>query len=76
MAPQIAHRPALALLEQNQPLPLVAEFALFVAVSTTKWTMRRRTRLALKQLEPHQLHDIGLTRQEALDEATRAFWRN
>lgn len=35
----------------------------------------QRQRLALLRLEDRQLRDIGLSRQEALDEARKAFWR-
>lgn len=33
-----------------------------------------RSRKALARLDPHLLRDIGLTREEALDEATRPIW--
>ena len=34
----------------------------------------RRHRQALIRLDPHLLRDIGLTREEALAEATRPLW--
>ncbi|CUH77266.1 DUF1127 domain-containing protein [Tropicibacter naphthalenivorans] len=74
MAPIIAPRPALAYLDRSQPLPVAAEVALRFAVAVTKWSTRRATRNALKTIEPHLLDDIGLTRQQAMDEAHRPFW--
>jgi uncharacterized protein YjiS (DUF1127 family) len=36
-----------------------------------------RQRAALRELadDPHLLKDIGVTRQQALDEAAESFWR-
>jgi len=38
---------------------------------------RQRQRLALRDLadDPHLLNDLGLTRQQALEEADKPFWR-
>ena len=55
--------------------PIVAQIAVKFAVLVTYWATRRRTRLALSQLEPWQLNDVGLTRDEAYAEASRVFWR-
>jgi len=40
-----------------------------------RWA-RHRQRAALRELadDPHLLKDIGLTRQQALDEAAKPFW--
>ena len=40
------------------------------------WNERSRQRAALRKLaeDKHLLDDLGLTRQEALDEADRPFW--
>ncbi|GAB4532059.1 MAG: hypothetical protein Tsb0019_33750 [Roseibium sp.] len=38
------------------------------------WRLRRRTRLHLLHLSDHQLEDLGLTREAALEEAMRPFW--
>ena len=60
----------------NQPgLPVVATLAVNFAVCVTKWSIRYRTRRALGQLEPWQLSDVGLTPEQAMTEASRAFWR-
>jgi uncharacterized protein YjiS (DUF1127 family) len=42
-----------------------------------RWAARRRQRAALRELadDPHLLKDIGVTRQQALDEAAKPFWR-
>jgi uncharacterized protein YjiS (DUF1127 family) len=55
--------------------PVVAQLAVKFAVCVTTWATRRRTRLALSQLEPWQLSDVGLTPDEAFTEARRVFWR-
>jgi uncharacterized protein YjiS (DUF1127 family) len=38
---------------------------------------RQRQRAALRELadDPHRLSDLGLTRQQALEEADKPFWR-
>jgi uncharacterized protein YjiS (DUF1127 family) len=36
---------------------------------------RARQRRVLETLDDHQLHDLGVTRAEALREAWRPFWR-
>ena len=56
-------------------LPVLALVAVNFAVCVTKWTTRRRTRIALSKLDAHLLADVGLTRDEADTEASRAFWR-
>jgi uncharacterized protein YjiS (DUF1127 family) len=42
----------------------------------SRWSERSRQRAALRDLadDRHLLNDLGLTRQEALDEANRPFW--
>ena len=42
-----------------------------------RWSERSRLRAALRDLaeDQHLLDDLGLTRQEAIDEATKPFWR-
>ncbi|MDF3413665.1 DUF1127 domain-containing protein [Sulfitobacter sp. M57] len=59
----------------QQATPVAAELAVRFAVLVTKWATRRRTRLALSQLEPWQLSDVGLTPAEARKEHHRVFWR-
>ncbi|MGG5887956.1 DUF1127 domain-containing protein [Falsiroseomonas sp. HC035] len=36
---------------------------------------RHRTRIALRDLCPHLLRDLGLTKSQALREARRPFWQ-
>lgn len=55
--------------------PVAAQLAVKFAVLVTTWATRRRTRLALKQLEQWQLSDVGLTPTEADIESRRVFWR-
>jgi uncharacterized protein YjiS (DUF1127 family) len=56
-------------------LPVPAVIALRFAAVVTTWAARRRTRLALRTLEPWQLQDTGLTPEQASDEASRMFWQ-
>lgn len=56
-------------------LPIAAILAVKFAVCVTKWATRRRTRAALRQLETWQLRDVGLTRDDAVTEASRVFWK-
>jgi uncharacterized protein YjiS (DUF1127 family) len=64
---------ALGILNQRG-LPVVALIAVKFAVCVTQWGIRRRTRRALKTLEPWQLRDVGLTPEQADKESARAFW--
>ncbi|WP_208349551.1 DUF1127 domain-containing protein [Pseudaestuariivita rosea] len=59
----------------ERPLTPLSQVAVAVAVTLVKWDERRRTRVALSQLDDHLLKDVGLNRDDALDEARRVFWR-
>jgi len=41
------------------------------------WLDRRHQRMALREIadDPHLLRDLGLSREEALREAAKPFWR-
>ena len=39
------------------------------------WRMRARSRADLKHLNSDQLNDIGISRSEAIYEASKPFWR-
>lgn len=65
----------LNLLNDRQPLPVLAQWAVAFAVMVTKWDTRHRTRKQLKQLNDAQLRDIGIERGAAYTEAARPFWR-
>ncbi|KIN65176.1 hypothetical protein Z946_4076 [Sulfitobacter noctilucicola] len=61
---------------QTRPgTPVAAVIAVKFAILVTKWAARRQTRLALAQLEPWQLADVGLTPDEAITESRRVFWQ-
>lgn len=62
-------------LDRQSPLPLLATLAVRVAVTSSKWADRARTRKSLKQLDPHLLRDIGVTPDVADIEANKRFWR-
>ena len=64
----------LAYLDAQAPLPALASVALAVAVTVTRWTVRRNTRKALGKLADHHLKDVGLTKQQAWREAALPFW--
>lgn len=65
---------AMGILNQHGT-PAIAVIAVKFAVYVTKSATRRRTRKALKQLEPWQLNDVGLTPKQAHDESIRVFWK-
>lgn len=68
--------PASSLSILAQPgTPVAAQLAVKFAILVTTWATRRRTRLALKQLDPWQLSDVGLTPSEADIESRRVFWQ-
>lgn len=71
---QALHPAQIALLNSQQALPKLAQLFVIAAVAVTVWDMRRRTRTALKRLDPHELRDIGLTRSQAIQEASKGFW--
>ncbi len=64
-----------SLLIAERPLPPLSRIAFAVAMAVLAWENRRRTRLALKWLDPHLLRDIGLDPFAAEEEATKPFWR-
>ncbi|WP_432450181.1 DUF1127 domain-containing protein [Aliiroseovarius marinus] len=66
----------LAFLDTQRPLPALAEVALTVAVTVTKWRVSRISRRALKELPDHLYQDIGITKSEAEREAGKPFWRD
>ena len=53
----------------KRPVPAMVFRAL------ASWSARRRSRIALSQLSPAQLRDIGLDRLVAEEEARRPFWQ-
>ena len=76
MTPRIAaHAPLLAFLDAQPSLSPFAGLALRAAVQLETWSKRRRTRLALQQLDDRLLNDVGLNRREAYLEARRKFWQ-
>lgn len=66
---------ALTFLAEARTVPTAAVIAVEIAVVLSKWATRRDTRLALKQLTPWELRDVGLTPTEAHIEASKVFWR-
>ena len=58
--------------------PLAQHARTFIAQrrqDLTTWNQRRRTRLALRELDNNALKDIGVSRAEALNEANKPFWK-
>ncbi|MCW8916175.1 MAG: DUF1127 domain-containing protein [Magnetovibrio sp.] len=45
-------------------------------VTITFWMQRSRSRRSLAKLEPHLLHDIGMTQYQARQESEKAFWQD
>ena len=66
----------LAYLDSMNGVPAPARVAIGVAVALTTWDLRRRSRLTLAALEPHELRDIGVTPGDARAEAAKPFWRD
>lgn len=75
MAQALTLSPETLSILNQRGLPLLAVVAVKVAVCLTTWATRRRTRLALAQLQPWQLADVGLTPEQAEREASRMFWQ-
>ena len=46
-----------------------------IANTLLTWQARASERHVLSQLDDRLLHDMGLTRQQALDESYKPFWR-
>jgi len=70
------HTAQLMNLNTQTGMPLAARVAVKFAVAVTQWDTRRKTRRTLKELEPHLLNDIGLTRLSAQAEASKPFWQD
>lgn len=68
-------RTALEGLTARTTLPALSRVAVQVAWYYLLWTQRRKSRMRLKDLDDHMLRDIGLTPRQAIDEATKPFWR-
>lgn len=66
----------LAYLDTQAPLPRLADWAVALAVTVTKWSTRYRTRKALKKLPDHLFDDVGLDPYEAWREAALPFWKD
>ena len=63
------------LLNSGQSIPVLAHWALTVAVQLIAWDHRHRSRKSLSQLEDHMLRDIGLTSSNAFEESDKPFWK-
>ena len=66
----------IAFLNAHASIPAVAEFAVFVAVTLTQWSERRKMRAALRHLPDHILKDIGVSKAKAETEAEKPFWQH
>jgi uncharacterized protein YjiS (DUF1127 family) len=51
-----------------------SRFVKVIATTLSIWSERATQRRALRDLDEHQLHDIGITREEADREANKWFW--
>ena len=74
LAPLPASRSTLARLYALGQLPALSRVAIYAAWVVAVWSQRAHTRKTLAHLSDAQLHDIGLTRDQANDEADKAFW--
>ena len=64
----------LTALSARPTLAPLARGAVKLAVVVMTWDEAYRTRQQLKQMTDEQLRDIGITRAEAMREASRGFW--
>jgi uncharacterized protein YjiS (DUF1127 family) len=67
------HRLAAARLSRKRTSFAVAFLRMTLTLEV--WRRRARSRRALALLSPHELHDIGLSPGERLEECRKAFWR-
>lgn len=74
MSPAL-HAAHLSVLNSQTRLPTAARLLVTAAVVVTRWDRHHRTRKALQHLDPHLLHDIGISRHQATTEARRWFWQ-
>ena len=63
------------LLNTGQSMPVLAQWALTMAVQLIAWDHRHRSRKHLGQLDNHMLRDIGLTGSAAFEESDKPFWK-
>ncbi|GFE63708.1 DUF1127 domain-containing protein [Litoreibacter roseus] len=71
----LSHHAQLSALSARNTLALLPRAAVAVAYVLMKWDEACRTRHTLKGLTDHELKDIGLTRDQAMSEADKPFWR-
>ncbi len=57
-------------------LPPVSAALFAFANLVRTWEERRITRAALRRLDAHMLHDIGLSDREAQAETAKPFWQD
>lgn len=62
-------------LSAHKRIPALSQIAMKIAGLVARWSHRARSRRELAALDPHLLRDIGLTREAALKEAEKPFWR-
>lgn len=58
----------------RQPLHLLAAGAASAQAMLATWQRRSRARHELEQMDEHLLTDVGLTREQVLQEAAKPFW--
>lgn len=74
MAHAMTNQTAATSLNATKALPSAAVLVKRLTVLLTTWDERRRTRLALQQMDPSLLRDVGLTDTLAAHEAKKPFW--
>ena len=62
-------------LSREAHLPALARWAMKFAVLVTTWNNRFRSRRQLARLEQDRLEDIGWSKNRAMNEAARPFWK-
>ncbi len=62
-------------LSGHKSIPVLSRIAMEFARLVARWSHRHQSRRELAELDSRLLMDIGLTREAALKEAEKPFWR-
>jgi uncharacterized protein YjiS (DUF1127 family) len=74
IAPMPLPAEGLAITMLRQPFHLLAAGAAGAQAMLATWQRRSRARHELEQMDEHLLTDVGLTRDQVLQEAAKPFW--
>lgn len=75
----LSHTPHVALAEDfcsRATIPVTSNLALRLAHLMLVWNDRSKARTILRNMEPHRLDDLGLTKDQIYLEARKPFWQS